>query len=171
MLIFEECPLPQFPKGTPSLGWRHNGVACVVLEMSEAAADAGLEEFEGLAGSGREKAAEKHASRNLRRRLMRTRGWPTAYKAWVPTWSQKERKVVEKEMSFALPHAILATLLQFGGDALDMFATGRMDPLCRKHFDECIGKLPADLPCAGVGLWVDGVPCNWDRTESLEVCV
>ena len=38
---------------------------------------------------------------------------------------------------------------------------------CRKRFDECIGKLPADLPCASVGLWVDGVPCNWDHTESL----
>ena len=33
MLIFEECPLPQIPKDTPSLGWRHNGVACVVLEF------------------------------------------------------------------------------------------------------------------------------------------
>ena len=33
MLIFEECPLPQIPKGTPSLGWRHSGVARVVLEF------------------------------------------------------------------------------------------------------------------------------------------
>ena len=24
LLMFEECPLPQIPKGTPSLGWRHS---------------------------------------------------------------------------------------------------------------------------------------------------
>ena len=31
--MFEECPLPQIPKGTPPLGWRHSGVVCAVLEF------------------------------------------------------------------------------------------------------------------------------------------
>ena len=30
---FKEYPLPQIPKDTPSLGWRHSGVACAVLEF------------------------------------------------------------------------------------------------------------------------------------------
>ena len=33
LLMFEECPLPQIPKDTPSLGWRHSRVACAVLEF------------------------------------------------------------------------------------------------------------------------------------------
>ena len=33
MLMFEECPLPQIPKDTPPLGWRHSGVVCAVLEF------------------------------------------------------------------------------------------------------------------------------------------
>ena len=31
--MFEEYPLPQIPKDTPSLGWRHSGVVCAVLEF------------------------------------------------------------------------------------------------------------------------------------------
>ena len=31
--MFEEYPLPQFPKDTPPLGWRHSRVACAVLEF------------------------------------------------------------------------------------------------------------------------------------------
>ena len=31
--MFEEYPLPQIPKDTPSLGWRHSGAACAVLEF------------------------------------------------------------------------------------------------------------------------------------------
>ena len=33
MLMFEEYPLPQIPKDTPSLGWKHSRVACAVLEF------------------------------------------------------------------------------------------------------------------------------------------
>ena len=33
LLMFEEYPLPQIPKDTPSLGWRHSGAACAVLEF------------------------------------------------------------------------------------------------------------------------------------------
>ena len=31
--MFEEYPLPQIPKDTPSLGWRHSRAACAVLEF------------------------------------------------------------------------------------------------------------------------------------------
>ena len=33
LLMFEEYPLPQIPKDTPSLGWRHSRDACAVLEF------------------------------------------------------------------------------------------------------------------------------------------
>ena len=33
LLMFEEYPLPQIPKDTPSLGWRHSRGACAVLEF------------------------------------------------------------------------------------------------------------------------------------------
>lgn len=31
----------------------------------------------------------------------------------------------------------------------------------------CAAQLPG--PLVGVGIWADGVPCNWDRSQSLEV--
>ena len=33
--MFEEYPLPQIPKDTPSLGWRHSRDACTVLEFQK----------------------------------------------------------------------------------------------------------------------------------------
>ena len=35
--MFEEYPLPQIPKDTPSLGWRHSRDACAVLEFQHPA--------------------------------------------------------------------------------------------------------------------------------------
>ena len=138
-------------------------------EMTNAARDAGLNEFKDLANRRVEQRVEKHASRNLRRRLLKTRAWPSVYKALVPTWSQKSQQVVQTEMSFCLPHATLSTLLRFGGDRLDLFDTSQMDPVAFRHFTKMVQKLPQDLPWVAIGLWVDAVPCNWDRSESLEV--
>ena len=38
----------------------------------------------------------------------------------------------------------------------------------KAHVNACSGHL--GCPALGVGLWADGVPCNWDRSHSLE-CV
>ena len=42
-----------------------------------------------------------------------------------------------------------------------------MDHTTKAHLEAC------DVACGetvvGIGLWGDGAPCNWDRTETLEV--
>ena len=137
-------------------------------DMATAADDAGLPEFGDIHNKS-DQHPEKHAARNLRRRLMKKRAWPDLYKAKIPTWSPKKRRIEEAEMSFILPHAAVAMIHEFGGEELSMFDTSNMDPLCKAHFDSQRARLPQDLPILGLGLWVDGVPCNWDRSESIEV--
>ena len=138
-------------------------------EMADAAADAGVQEFEDLANTRPQQNPGKHAARNLRRRLLRGRAWPSIYKAEITTWSTKKNRNVQSWVSFAPPHAILGMLAAWGGGTVDLFDKTQMDPLTSAHFEQSTSKMPQDLPWLGVGLWVDAVPCNWDRTESIEV--
>ena len=41
-----------------------------------------------------------------------------------------------------------------------------LDPKSLDHLTNCERK--AGQPLLSLGLWGDGVPCNWDRTESVE---
>ena len=79
----------------------------------------------------------------------------------------KTQAVVTQWVSFLLPHELVHCLCQFGDMDLVM-QKGSLDPLSRAHLD----KVEAEAGCAmlALGLWGDGVPCNWDRSGSLD-CV
>ena len=53
------------------------------------------------------------------------------------------------------------------GDVESMYCREGMDPNTLKHVEACEAKAGCRL--AAVSLWGDGSPCNWDRTESLEI--
>ena len=42
-----------------------------------------------------------------------------------------------------------------------------MDPLSKLHLQRCEREAGSRL--VGVGIWGDGAPYNWDRSESVEV--
>ena len=42
-----------------------------------------------------------------------------------------------------------------------------MDPLTKQHVESVETTLQQKL--IGVGIWGDGAPCNWDRSDSIEV--
>ena len=70
-------------------------------------------------------------------------------------------------MSFWLPHEIVATLMRNATDSEHLYDRQGLDPLSLKHLVECEAKAGDRL--VAVGLWGDAAPCNWDRTESLQV--
>ena len=41
-----------------------------------------------------------------------------------------------------------------------------MDPKTKAHLDRC--QIEAGCPLLAMGLWGDGVPVNWDRSESVD---
>ena len=68
--------------------------------------------------------------------------------------------------SCLLPLKNLAKLVKMGNlDTLDE-KTG-MDPLTKQHVESVETTLQQKL--IGVGIWGDGAPCNWDRSDSIEV--
>ena len=72
-------------------------------------------------------------------------------------------------MPFLLPHEMVAAICKLS-DVPSLLTQEGMDPGTRAHLTDAAVELrvpPESL--LGLGLWCDGVPCNYDRTESLEV--
>ena len=109
---------------------------------------------------------KKNIARGLKRRLLKGSKWPPVYKAQVRVKDTTTGMEVLKTMSFNLPHEILATLGQHG-NITHMLCKDGLDAVSRAHLLHC--EAEAGCPLIGLGLWGDGAPCNWDRSEALEV--
>ena len=108
----------------------------------------------------------KNAARDLRRRLLKGSAWPELYYTDIRVWdipTQSERTVTCPMM---LPHEILNCLCQ--SNSLDeMLSCSSMSNRAAEHLRK-MKEQPKVSNAAGLGLWIDGAPCNWDRTQSLE---
>ena len=69
-------------------------------------------------------------------------------------------------MWFLLPHEVLAVMHRVG-DEDKLYDRAGYDPLTLQHLLKC--EASAGCQLLGVGLWGDGAPCNWDRSETMEV--
>ena len=110
---------------------------------------------------------KKNAHRDLRRRLAKNSAWPPVYTCLIRTWDPKQMKQVLSKVSLLLPQEILHELATRNDFAElmkhDCIANETLQHLLRMR--EQFTKPEA----LGVAFWLDGCPCNWDRTESLEV--
>ena len=111
-------------------------------------------------------AKNKNLKRTLNRKLLKGNGWPPVYTQNIRLWDLKRSAEVERPVCFLLPHEIVARLYSLA--TVDkIFETISMDRFTRDHLEEC--ELKAGCRLLGLGLWGDGVPCNWDRDESVNI--
>jgi len=128
-------------------------------------ADAGVP---GLAGK-RRKLCFKNAARNIKRSKLghNKTFWPDHYEFEGPVWSRKLNKAVKENLVMWLPLELLEMIWQLGCPEV-ILQTDRMDIQTKEHLDALKAEL--GLPdLMGVGLHGDGVPNNYDRTESCHV--
>ena len=137
------------------------------LELLDDAQESGVRECRGMASSSSASTKHRHAARDLRRRILKHSLWPSVYTAEVPTWDQKQDKLVATEMSFLLPHEVVHLMAALG----DIEELTQVSGLDRASL-ELYTKIQQEMqePLVGIAVWGDGVPMNWDRSESLE-CV
>ena len=109
--------------------------------------------------------AKKNIARNVRRRLAKHSCWMPVYWAQVRVKVVKTQKTRLEWIAINLPHEIAHVLKKLSiRDAL--LQTEGLDPLTRKHLEECEVETGAKL--LALGIWADGTPCNWDRSETVE---
>ena len=125
-----------------------------------------LDEFRDLAKAGKHGSIRGNISRDLTTTMVRGCGWPGLYNAKIPVWDKKKQRQSFEYVPFLLPHEVCAMMAGRSTEAL--FQTTGLSEGSRMHLARAREQLQCQQLLA-VGLWTDGVPCNWDRTQSLEV--
>lgn len=107
----------------------------------------------------------KNITRDLKRKLMRGNKWQPNYYAKIRIWDKQSQSVQKKWVAVALPHEILHSLVFFNEESVFLNTTG----MCHRTKQNFLG-LKAELggELCGLGLWGDGIPVNWDRSESID---
>ena len=130
------------------------------------AMDAGAANVSDLAGNHQ---PGLHSARDLLRKKLKEHQWPKLYWASILCWSEKEQKEQEELLPFLVPHEILYQFNEYS----DISEFGNLESLPRE--DMAILQRGADIlkteaeKLVPLGLWMDGVPCSWDRSQSLNV--
>jgi hypothetical protein len=123
----------------------------------------------GVQGVAPTRTLNSHTARNLKRGFLKRSLWPQQYKARIRVLHKITKQEDYQECAFLLPHEILQALLQVGDHSTLASRTG-MDPKTLEHLEKSSADHADGRSFLGVGLWSDGIPVNWDRTESVE-CV
>lgn len=135
-----------------------------LIQDASAAGAAHFEDLQRLAGAG---ALKQNAARDLLRKVLRRSHWPKLYHAEVRAWDLKTQKATKVWLPFLLPHE-LVHVLAMRSSKQALLCQGGMSVETRAHLATASVELGSPELLA-LGLWLDGVPCNWDRSQSLEV--
>ena len=107
----------------------------------------------------------KNCARNLRRTMRKHDKWPDPYWFYARVWDRTKDKEVIKKICILLPSEVLETIWKFGVKEV-LLGTDFYDKLTRDHLEWMKQQLNVQ-ELWGFGLHGDGVPCNYDRTESV----
>ena len=107
-----------------------------------------------------------NVARDARRRLLKRSQWVKPYLATIRMLDRAGNEI-DGDVAIDLPHEIVDMMLRYGNKKT-INSTARMDPATKRLYEICCALANGD-DLTGVGLHGDGVPCNWDRSESAEV--
>jgi hypothetical protein len=132
-------------------------------DLCNDAADCGIAEFRSLKNT-----TGSNQARHLRGKALKHCPWPDLYWAKVRCLDKRTQASTSQWVAMMLPHEYVMTLAKFGKEEV-LYATDGLDAVALEHLREC--EAAAGQKLMPLGLWGDGVPCNWDRTESVDCLV
>lgn len=113
------------------------------------------------------KKRRQNACRDMRRRRRKNDKWPDPYEFTARVMDQRRGIEIEQKISILLPSEILEAIWTYGCKDV-LLSTGNYDKISKDHLNWMKEQLNAP-ELWGFGLHGDGVPCNYDRTESVVV--
>ena len=109
----------------------------------------------------------QNIARHWRARSFNLQLWPDVYWCQIKTWNAKNGQEEEQWVAVHLIHEIMDMIAKLGVPEC-YGSTDSMDPKAKAHLDSV--KVSTGVSnLIGIGLHGDGVPCNWDKSESCEV--
>ena len=86
-------------------------------------------------------------------------------------WDPRKQRLTHCNLPLLLPHDIIYNMLKHGASLEALLSKEGFTIEAAEH----LAHARQELQChqlLGLGLWMDGVPCNWDRSQSVEtVCI
>ena len=114
----------------------------------------------------------KHRHRNLLRKFMRRSKWPTTYDCLVRLKDLRSGETVTKPIPILLPHEIVHVLGVRNPDRARFLCRAGFDDLDLRQMRSIEAKTgEADGTLLGLAMWMDGIACKWDRSQSLDLIV
>lgn len=147
----------------------HNDVSAErAAELFEDAHQARAPGFRKLARIA--KRNPKHLKRDFLRNFNKSSKWTSHYIGEVRVWDAKTQSVVWRKIPFMLPHELLHALLRRHSNEEVLLEQRGLARQSKANLVRAARELNLEAAyIVPLGLWVDGVPCNWDRGQSLEV--
>ena len=107
----------------------------------------------------------RNTSRDLGRAWLRGSRWPQPYTCAIRFRDVRADAERTTRIAIALPHEYLYCL-HANGDPAKLYESEACDPLTLNHLHKC--QEAVGCPLIALGLWGDGVPIQWERSESIE---
>ena len=118
-------------------------------------------------GSGEKQANwEKNLARDMKRKMLKNCLWFNEYIALIPCYNPETQAEEMKKIPFLLPHEIHFVFSK-RSEKKDLLQTGGMCELSKKHLANMQMQFQV-REAIGLGLWIDGTPYNYDRSQTLE---
>jgi len=157
----EEKPAKRLMQHLTNLALENKVSYQEVAELMQEAAQAGVDSTRKLPKSN------SNAARDMCRSLRKGTKWPSFYWADITVWDDKLQQNLKTALPFLLPHEVIETLYEHAEYGKNLLQHGSLDYEGRQHVQHLRETCHVQNFCC-VGLWGDGVPVNWDRSESAE---
>ena len=126
----------------------------------------GIRGVADLDSHGRANKGGWNLNARLRTKFLKGSLWPKQYLAKIRCWCPKKKVEHLQWMAFGLPHEYIAQLVKYG-DLDKICDTDGLDAISKRHLAKCMASVGAEM--VPLGLWADGVPCQWDRDQTIEI--
>ena len=126
-----------------------------------------LNEFKDLAKAGGPRNKKGNMQRDLLNKLCKGSKWPDLYQAPVRVFNNRTQTIEVVQLPMLLAHELVFAMNKRSTTA----TLGQTTGMCQTTAEH-MRKISAEMQCPdliGLALWGDGVPCNWDKSQSLEV--
>ena len=126
----------------------------------------GCKHMKDLVKCGNKGIAKKNLSRDITKKLLKHKHWPKPYWCTIRIYNPKVQIKQWAKVCMLLPHEIIAALAR-KADLDVLLSQEGMAASTRAHLQAASQELNVDR-LLGVSLWCDSVPCNFDRSQSVE---
>ena len=134
----------------------------------EDGAEAGAQHMADLAKAGGHGRHANHIHRDLLRRLLKRNQWPPLYWADVRLWNPAKQREETHRLPMLLPHEILRAFAGRSATTEGLLSQECMASGTKEHIRRVCAELGVDC-LIGCAIWADGVPFNFDRSQSMDV--